>query len=170
MDWQQSLWEGGPNSSVDLRDPIPMPVASILAVISEDSNARGERTTSEQNNMKESDMFSKVAREIEVLNSLCTIKSCNFLGRKPQSDLNVWQLKEDVSECIGLEKEASESGKDNSEGALNNARGVQVSAGGLSENCEVKWLVCAKYPACPVCTIEIEQSDVQVVSGFKTAS
>ena len=93
MDWQESLWEGGPNSSVDLQDPIPMSVASTcaLAVISEDSNVRGERTTSEQNNMKESDMFSKVAaRKIEVLNSLCKMNSSKFLGRKTHSDLNVW--------------------------------------------------------------------------------
>lgn len=120
--------------------------------------------------MKESDMFSKVAREIEVFNSLSTIKSSKFLGRKTQSDLNVWQFEEDESEYVGLEEEASESGKDNSEDALNNARGVQVSAGGLSENCKVKLLICKKYPACPVCTIEIEQSDVQAVSDFKTAS
>ena len=69
-----------------------------------------------------------------------------------------------------MEEEASESGKGNSEGALNNARDVQVSAVGLSENYKVKLLVCKKYPACPVCTIEIEQPDVQAVSDFKTAS
>ena len=166
IDWQQSLWDGGSNSPVELKEQIPIAMSSSSAVISEDLNVRVERTTSEQNNMKESDMFSKVAREIEVLNSLCKMNSSKFLGRKPQANLNVWQFEEDESEYVGLAEEASESGKDNSDGALNKARGVQVSAGGLSENCQVKWLVCTKYPACPVCTIEIEQSDVQAVSDF----
>lgn len=165
MDEQRRLRDTRAHSVVDLS--VPTSMASSIAVIPELSNLWNGQTMFEQNNMKESDIFSRIALEIEALNSSHARKefaqrNVNKLEAvKAQSDFNVNE--EDRSECVELEDDLSDAVEENNGSELR----LEVSSGRLAESCKVNWLVCKKYPECPICTIEIEKPVVQTVSDFK---
>ena len=171
MDFQRRTWDAGTDSRLFLNFPFPPFAVSSLADFPEVSNLPERRTISEQNNIKQSDVLSKVPLEIEVLNGLYTRNEFTqvdsvLLARKPQSDSYCCQSLEDTSECVDLEENASDSEEDNIDSELNRVKDLDLflEASHLPKTCKVKWPVCKRYPEFPLFTIEIEQPDFQTVS------
>lgn len=89
------------------------------AVMPETSNSDNRTTMiSEQNNLKESDIFSKLALEIEagnaslIRNEFEQVNANRSLAMNSLSGLNIHQLKEDKEEYVGSSEDASDSVED----------------------------------------------------------
>lgn len=169
----QILHESRLNSPVDFDCSLKLPVLPVSnpAVMPETSNSDNRTTMiSEQNNLKESDIFSKLALEIEagnaslIRNEFEQVNANTSLAMNSLSGLNIHQLKEDKEEYVGSSEDASDSVEDSNNCGLGYVEYLNVSPGCSPENCEVKWPVCKKYPECPICTIDIEQLVTQRVS------
>lgn len=169
MDRQHSLSCTRLNSPVDFEYSLKLPILPVLNLVvsSEALNSDGGKAmTFEQNNMKESDIFSKFALEIEA-GSTSHVKS-EFIhvnvntsrAMDSLSCLNSHQSKEDNDEFV-----VSDFVEDNNNCGSDQVTYIDISPGCSQEKCEVNWPVCKKYPECPICAIEIEQYDFERVSG-----
>lgn len=174
MDWQQSSSGSRLNSPVDFDYILKVSFlpASNPAVCFEASNADGRKAamTSEQNNLKESDIFSKLALEIEayssshIKNEFVQVDGNTSLAMSSLSCLNIHRSNEATHEFFVSNEDASAYAEDNSYCRLDQVKYLDVLPGCSQDNCDVKWPVCKKYPECPICTIDIEQLDDQGVS------
>lgn len=155
----QILHESRLNSPVDFDCSLKLPVLPVSnpAVMPETSNSDNRTTMiSEQNNLKESDIFSKLALEIEACNASLIRNEFEQVNANPSLAM---------SSLSGLNiQDASDSVEDSNNCGLGYVEYLNVSPGCSPENCEVKWPVCKKYPECPICTIDIEQLVTQRVS------
>lgn len=171
MDRQQSFSGSKLNSPVNFEYNLNRPTLPVSnsVVCSEASNSDGRKAvTSEQNNLKESDIFSKIALEIEAVssshikNEFVQVNVNTSLAMNSLSCLHIHQSKDD--EFVVSNEDGSDSVEDNNNCSLDQVIYIDVSPGCSQEKCEVNWPVCRKYPECPICTIEIEQHDLQGVS------
>ena len=151
--------------SLELLD---LPDQAVWPEVNENSDDK-KTIISEQNNLKESDIFSKLALEIEATNALhkrnefVQINANKSPAMNCLSGLNIYQSNDNTDEFVASDGDANDSVESNDNSGLD-VKYLDTSPGCSLENVEVKWPVCNKYPECPICTIDIEQPDVQRVS------
>ena len=173
MDWQQYSSGSRFNSAVDFDYSLTVPFLPVSnpALCFEASNwdCRKTAMTSEQNNVKESDIFSKLALEIEAYSSshikseFVQVDANTSLAIDSLACLNIHRSNEATDEFAVSNEDATAPSEDNSYCSLDQVKYLDVLPGCSQDNCDVKWPVCKKYPECPICTIDIEQLDDQGV-------
>lgn len=143
----QSLLESRLHSPVEIDYSLKLLVLPVSnpAIAPETSNSNNRTTMiSVQNNLKESDVFSKLALEFEAGNALHIWNEFGQVNIDPSlamnslSGLNTYQSLEDKDEFLGANEDASDSVEDSNGFGLSFVEYRHVSPGFSPENREVK--------------------------------